>query len=300
MASSAHAGPVVAYGQAPAADYNLSAPCPSLFNAGVGILDPRSYYGYSPGGRRKAHGFLSASRVCTLDVVPSALAAANIAAAQVPVAGTALTLVSSTGSGVTVGQSVVNPNTGVATAATLLALDGASTPTSVGQDGRWAIWNPATLLARNVRITSVGNDSGATFTVSGYDVYGVPMTETITGANAGIASGIKTFKYIASVTPAGTLSGSNASVGTGDVMGLPLRADYFGDLDIVWNNAGITASTGFTAAVTTSPATATTGDVRGRYAVQSASDGTKRLQVFQTVSLANIVSVTGMFGVTQA
>jgi len=40
--------------------------------------------------------------------------------------------------------------------------------------------------------------------------------------------------------------------------------------------------------------------VRGTYALQTASNGTRRIQLFQAIALANISSETGMFGVTQA
>lgn len=296
MSSTAHAGPLVVFGQATAADYNLSR-SPSLFDMGTALLDSRPAFTYQNGGRKMVYGFWQSPDVQTLNVVPSALAANNIAASQTPVAATAMTLVPSSGAGVTVGVTVVRSDTG-ATVTGLLALDGAAAPVAMGQDGRYGMWDPTTLLSRNVRITSVGNDSAATFTVRGYDAYGVALTETITGANAGVASGKKAFKYIASVTPAGTLSGSAATVGTGDVIGLPLRADNWGDLAIVYNAASVTASTGFLAGVTTT-ASATTGDVRGTYALQSASDGVKRLQVFQSPTLANVQTVAGMFGVTQ-
>ena len=57
-------------------------------------------------------------------------------------------------------------------------------------------------------------------------------------------------------------------MGTTDVIGLPLRSDYVSETDISMASTWITASTGFTAAVTTSPATATTGDVRGTYTLR--------------------------------
>lgn len=298
MASTAHSGPMIVHGKAPSSDTNPYR-SPSPFDMGVAILDPRSRFTYDPGSARQTRAFFAGSVVQTLNVVPSTLAANNIAASQTPVAGTALTLVSSTGAGVTVGVAITNSSTGAAVTG-LLALDGAASAATTANSATVGLWNPTTMLARNVRITSAGNDSAATFAVVGYDVYGFPMTETITGANAGVASGAKAFKYIASITPAGTLSGSAVTVGTGDVLGLPLRADYFGDVQIVYNNAVVTASTGFTAAVTTSPATSTTGDVRGTYALQTASNGTRRIQLFQTIALANISSDTGMFGVTQA
>ena len=94
-------------------------------------------------------------------------------------------------------------------------------------------------------------------------------------------------------------SASTVSVGTADVFGFPLRADAFAYVPIYWNNTLITASTGFVAAVTTDPATVSTGDVRGTYAVQTASDDTKKLQVFWRPNAANISQV-GQFGVAQA
>jgi hypothetical protein len=131
------------------------------------------------------------------------------------------------------------------------------------------------------------------------------MSEAITGPNATLASGKKAFKYLSSITYTGSLSGSNVSVGTGDVFGFPIRSDVDvrenagGDVRVAWNGAAITATTGYLAAVTLA-ATTTTGDVRGTYAVQSASDGAKRLVFTQSPSLANISSSTGLFGVAQA
>ncbi len=296
MSITAWTGPLVVFGKASSSDSNPEQG-PSIFNQGLAFADPRTPFSYDPGQNVGVcvSGWLN--NAMTVDAVPSALSATNIATAQVPVAGTALTLTA--GTGVTGSSSVVNYNTG-ATVTGLYALDGASGRTSFGSVGTIQLWDPSTLLCRNIRITSVGNDSAATFTVAGYDIYGEPMTETITGANAGIASGAKAFKYIASVTPAGTLSGSNVTVGTGDVFGLPLRAEHFHETTIYWNSALITANTGFTAAVDT-PATATTGDVRGTYAVQgAASNGTRRLAIQMRQSMDSITTTALLLGVPQA
>lgn len=261
---------------------------------GAALLDIRSQFTYQPGGAKAFYGF-GATRCIAIDQVPSTISAVNIAASQTPAAA-ALTLVSSTAAGITVGQSITNATTG-ATVTGLLAIDSKAAAISYGTDGTVNVYDPNTMISRAVRITSGGNDSGITFTVRGYDVYGFPMTETITGANAGVATGAKAFKYIASITPSASVA-TTCSVGTADIYGFPIRADRFAYVDVVWNNGAITANTGFVAAVT-STATATTGDVRGTYAVQSASDNTKRLQVFITLDPTNIKTSSGTYGVTQ-
>jgi len=292
MAITAPSGPLVVFGGSNNPDSGTS-----LARRGFGIMDPRAPYSYEPTDTN-VYGFLGTTNIPVLDLVPSALAANNIAAAQAVGSATALTLVSTSGAGITVGVSIKNAATGN-TVTGLLAIDGAAGYSSPSGTSSIRLWNPATLLARNIRITSAGNDSGITFSVVGYDVYGYPMAETITGANAGIASGVKAFKYITSVTSSAAAAG-NVSVGTGDVIGFPLRCDAWGSVNVMWNNAKVTATTGFTAAVTTDPATATTGDVRGTYALQTASNGTLRLQMYITPSVANIVAgTTGLFGVTQ-
>ena len=64
----------------------------------------------------------------------------------------------------------------------------------------------------------------------------------------------------------------------------------------MWNNATIAASTGYLAAVLTTP-TATTGDVRGTYALQSAaSNGTLRVMATQTPIAGNLNNAVGLFG----
>jgi len=300
MSITPFSGPVVTFNEqnTPGQVANLNPESgPSPFLMGTMLLDPRVPFTYHPGQDfgSPTYGFIDGSYV-VVDAAPSQMQTNNIAASQSPGAG-AITLVSVSGAGITVGTSIARSDTG-ATVTGLLAIDGAMGSVSFGQSATIKSWDPTKAVSRNVRITSGGNDSGITFTVTGFDVYGYPMVETITGANAGTASGKKAFKYIRSVTHTGTVAGT-VQIGTGDVFGFGLRTDAFFYADIFWNSAFVTSSTGFLVADTTSPATAVTGDVRGTYAVQSASDGTKKLQIAITVSVANVSSTIGLFGQTQ-
>ena len=52
---------------------------------------------------------------------------------------------------------------------------------------------------RFVTITSVGNDSGRTFTIVGIGPNNETQTENVTGANAGAATSTKTFAFVESI-----------------------------------------------------------------------------------------------------
>jgi hypothetical protein len=306
MALSSMDGPLVVYGQSPvpagsqrgiAQDYNGQRG-PSFFDQGVALMDPRYPFAYQPGELGGATGWFGTSLVHALDVVPSTASLVSIAGAQVPVAGTPLTLVAATALGVTVGQSITRSDTG-ALVKNLLAIDGQSAQIAFGTNGNF-VWDPTKIAGRCLSLQSAGDDHLATATIRGYDVYWFPMTETVTLGNIATVVSKKAFKYVQSITPAGTLSGANLNVGQSDTIGLPLRADRFQQVQIYWPDTTlVSATTGYTAAVTTSPATAITGDVRGTYAVQSASDGTKRLIVRSVPAVSNITSGAGLAGVTQ-
>lgn len=299
MTISAFSGPVISWGQQASFDANPEAG-PSLFYSGVGLLDPRPFYTYKNGqdvGSATA-GFLGTSSILTINQVPATLGATLLATSQTPVSGTAVVLTA--GTGVTGSTSITNAATGAAVTG-LFALDGAAGRVSFGSGGTVQLWDPTKALSRNVTITTASGDT-AVYTVLGYDIYGYPMTEAITANGASTVSGKKAFKYVASVTPVGTI-GATITVGIGDVFGFPIYSATFvagaqADISISWNAAVITASTGYTAGVTTTPS-ATTGDVRGTYAVQSASDATKRLVVTQSPAVANMGSIAGLFGATQ-
>ena len=83
-----------------------------------------------------------------------------------------------------------------------------------------------------VRITSVGDDRGITFTIVGIkvgDLTGKFTTEVVTGANASTADSTNFFAYIESITASGASAG-NVSIGTTGSIALPrtrLKGFYY-------------------------------------------------------------------------
>lgn len=162
-------------------------------------------------------------------------------------------------------------------------------------NGSLASGGVATLdVPRNVIIDAAGAAT-AVLTVTGTDVYGIPMSEAITLNGTTAVAGKKAFKTITNV--AASAAATDFFVGTGDVFGLPIRANSRNYVLTAWNSAFVTTGT-FVAAVTTSPATTTTGDVRGTFAPADAADASKRLTLW--VYVADDDTQTGLYGVTQA
>lgn len=127
-------------------------------------------------------------------------------------------------------------------------------------------------VPRNVIADSGGADT-AVLTITGTDVYGNVMKESITLNGATAVPGKKAFKTITSVTSSATIS-NGAFLGTGDVLGLPCFLPSTGMvLKELQDGAAATAGT-LVAGVQTTP-TATTGDVRGTYDPNAACDGSK-------------------------
>jgi hypothetical protein len=207
-------------------------------------------------------------RVYVWDCVPQTLQTANIAASQ-----------TASGSG----------------SVTLTA--GTSVKSVVRADG-------TTVLQLNTpRALQINTSTTArTITISGYDYYGQAMTEAITVATAGTAkSGKKAFYQIVSATING--SATAVTIGTTDILGLPVRCFDAGYVvKVGWNNT-LAQDTGTFVVADLNTATSTTGDVRGTYTPSSASDGTKRLVM--TIALPGIAvgpnaTRVGALGVTQA
>jgi hypothetical protein len=191
--------------------------------------------------------------------------------------------------------------------------------------GLGAFLNPPEAIARCVVIGGatggVGTATNA-FTINGFDVFGQKLTVTMNGpVGATSVFSPKAFKYITSIVPvAGFTDTTHAySAGISDTYGFNVRSDKWEYTQTFWNGAFLTASTGWTAGVETSPATAATGDVRGTFQLAnnnttggagtgfagSSSNGTTiRLMMALTMPLYNDVFATPinpipMFGPTQ-
>lgn len=138
-------------------------------------------------------------------------------------------------------------------------------------------------------------DTTQTATVYGTDAYGVTTVETIAFNGTTPVNGKKAFKTVTRVAVSAALAGNGTVANTG-IFGLPYASYDRGSVIISWDGNTVTTGT-FTAAVTTSPATATTGDVRGTYLVPSAADGSKKLYVWML--LTDPDSNTTTYGVDQ-
>jgi hypothetical protein len=148
-------------------------------------------------------------------------------------------------------------------------------------------------VPRNVIVDAAGAAT-AVLTVTGTDVYGIPMSEAITLNGTTAVAGKKAFKTITSI--AASAAATDFFVGTGDVFGLPIRANSRNYVQTAWNSAFVT--TGTFAAADATTATTTTGDVRGTFAPADAADATKRLTLW--VFVLDDDTQTGLYGVTQA
>jgi len=97
---------------------------PALIGQGLLLADPRPFYQYNPGQNFGAlnAGWNGVSRITTINAIPMTLSATIIAGAAHTVAGTPMTLASSTVDGLVVGVSVPRADTG-ALVKNLLKLD---------------------------------------------------------------------------------------------------------------------------------------------------------------------------------
>lgn len=277
------------------------------------LADPRGVYGYQPGSGvgQNIYGWFHG--VGVVDCSPTTLSCNGVALAQVPVAGTALTLSTVNTGNATIGVSLI-PATGT-TAVSVVAIDStySTFPRGLeyGQAGTVSAWDPTTLLRRQITIgrATGADDTGATYTIQGFDEYGYAMTETITGTsstgNSTYASR-KAFKYIRSITPAGTLGATSVYVGVNDTYGFPLRV-YDGSQVMIWSGVSsmmsiMTAQSSYMTFGSTVTQTATTPDVRGVWASSIASNSTQaapqRVKIVVYPRAQDIQSMTATYAST--
>jgi hypothetical protein len=92
------------------------------------------------------------------------------------------------------------------------AVAGAGNLTLAGALTSGGTWTASDGLARKITITSAGDDSGDTFTITGTDAEGRAQTEVVTGANTSTAMSTKYFKTVTSIADSGAAAG-NVSAG---------------------------------------------------------------------------------------
>lgn len=159
-----------------------------------------------------------------------------------------------------------------------------------------------TARAVNVDSSNAG-DTTQTVTITGTDYWGQAQTEDIAMNGTTAVAGKKAFKTITAVAVDGALAG-NLTVGSTDIIGLPYRVTDAGYiLRSGWAGALADDAGTFVAADATSPATATTGDVRGTYTPSSAANGTRRLVLalgLTALQAGPNATQTGAIGVTPA
>jgi hypothetical protein len=203
---------------------------------------------------------------------------------------------------VPVAKSTTNIATASAYTAAITLTAGTGTTSVVRQDGVTVVQLD---VPRAVAVTiGAGTIANRNVTISGYDVYGQPMSEVIaTGTTQSTTvNGKKAFFQIASASVSGAV-GATIALGTTDILGAPVRITNAGYIARAgWDNTLAEDAGTFVAAVTTA-ATTTSGDVRGTYVPSSAPDGSKRLVVgvlLPAIAVGPQATRTGALGVTQA
>jgi len=162
-------------------------------------------------------------------------------------------------------------------------------------------------------VTTAGTPTGltytlgvapATITVSGYDYYGQAMSEAITSSAAvsTAVNGKKAFYQISGITTSGA-TGTALTVGTTDILGIPVRVTNVAYVASVKTNSTLAQDTGTFVAADTDTATTTTGDVRGTYVPGTASNGIVRTVMgvlLPGIAVGPNSTRVGALGVTQA
>lgn len=144
-------------------------------------------------------------------------------------------------------------------------------------------------------ITLVLSGAGTpTVTVNGRDYLGQRITETMTGNGTTAVNSAKCYKWIDSIgfTAVGA---TTMNVGTLAVFGLPYKATKVLAEELADVPQGTLGT--LTNPVLTDPATATTGEPRGKYAPNATPNGTELTATFLFSSWANASGNGGLHGI---
>lgn len=127
---------------------------------------------------------------------------------------------------------------------------------------------------RALQVVSSTTDTTQTVTIRGKDMYGQLMAEKIALNGATPVFGKKAFLSVTSIN-VDILMAGNLSVGDSDILGVPV---WLENTTFIWRETqdGATVTSGtVVAGLGQTLATATTGDVRGTYKPNAATDGSK-------------------------
>ena len=321
MTITANSGPQINFGitlssSGAAGDYNEERG-PSLNDLCEGTLDPRAPFGYKPGNRPgvPVFGWPGCYGGPVLDFVPITANTSGIAAvfsASAASGTTQVTVATSANSSSIRLISAFIPST-YAGPVSVIMIDGYQQGVAVGQGstapqfgagvsygaaGTINLWNPLVMggrcltVANNAAVAS----SQATIYISGFDIYGMQMTQAVTGPVASsTVTTLKAFKYIltSGINVVNAAAGSSVlCIGTADVIGFPMFVENFGYASVYYGPSSTAAlnttssahTFGFGSSIgigsgSSLVSTGTTGDVRGTFSLPVASNGTGTLQV---------------------
>lgn len=132
------------------------------------------------------------------------------------------------GGPVAVTETITGPNASTVASANVYSII-VSITASAGTTGAITVgtFGTATLdTARRVLITSGGNDTSITFTITGTDVNGLPISEAVTGASGAAAASALDYATVTSIKPSGAVA-TTVTVGTNGVASRMVRMDDY-------------------------------------------------------------------------
>lgn len=183
------------------------------------------------------------------------------------------------------------------------ALKAAGTITGAGTltlAGTFVTSGVATMdIPRNITITPAATLAATgSLTFYGTDYYGEAIAEHIPIASTTVASqGNKAFKTVTAAVALGTVT-IGVSIGSGNKFGLPFALDgIWGIQSFYADTTEELSSATVVPRVTTDPATATTGDVRGTIVPNTTPDGSVIFRV--TFTAAGRDTRNNLYGVAQ-